>query len=170
MRTYSYLIGFFASVILFAGACESNPEHSISGGSLVSHSACKSDKTFMSDSDIPDTVSCVEYAYDASSKKLTLTHINAGFNCCPGELSCDISLLGDTIVVEEKEETPACDCNCLYDLEISVDNVAQANYVIKFVELYCGDADRLIFDIDLSNEITGSYCVNRNNYPWIVYE
>jgi hypothetical protein len=166
----SILIATFVVVVIIA--CENNPlthDPSISDGRLVSHSPCKSNKSSGYKSETPDTASCVEYTYDAATKKLALTHINAGFNCCPGELSCDVSLGGDTIIILEQEEAPMCDCNCLYDLEIEIDSVSEAGYQVKFIEPYAVDQDKLEFSIDLASEPDGSYCVTRTQYPWIEF-
>jgi hypothetical protein len=162
------MILFFIFAII---ACESNPtiHPSISFGRLVSHSPCKSGKTTDLNTDSPDTVSCIEYSFNAATKKLSLTHVNAGFNCCPGELSCDVSLSGDTIIIHEEEETPMCDCDCLYDLEIEIDSVSEAVYRVKFIEPYVGDQARLEFEIDLTRESSDTYCVVRTQYPWIAF-
>ncbi len=147
--------------------CDNNP--GISSGVLVSHSPCKSEKLAGTDSGIPDTSSCIEYSYNTTTHELSLTHINAGFNCCPGELSCIVSLSGDTIIIHEYEEAPLCDCNCLYDLEIEIDNVNEAGYQVKFIEPYVGDQAKLEFAIDLTNETSGSFCVVRTQYPWMEF-
>jgi hypothetical protein len=39
-------------------------------------------------------------------------------------------------------------------------------YRIKFIEPYSGEQEKLFFEIDFTNENTGSYCVSRNQYPW----
>ena len=137
-------------------------------GMLISHSGCKNDLKAkdMATGTIADTLSCIKYSYDPAAGVLSLSHINAGFNCCPGELYCDVSLNSDTIVVEEKEKEAMCDCDCLYDLTIEVNGVQDKKYVIRFIEPYAATSAKLIFEIDLPSAQTGSCCVIRKSYPW----
>src|SRR5574344_1737927 len=136
-------------------------------GRVISNSSCKS---FMRSGvpvdEVPDTISRVEYSYDNETKKLTLKHINAGFNCCTDSLYCEIELKGDTIVIEEVEATILCWCECVYDREIEVDSVEMKGYQVKFVEPYAGEQDKLVFGIDLAAAANGSYSVIRKTYPW----
>jgi len=53
-------------------------------GEVVNNSDCKTFKSASLTADVPDNQSCVAWTYDHSSDKLSLKHINAGFNCCPG--------------------------------------------------------------------------------------
>lgn len=139
-------------------------------GKLISNSPCKGSIALNAPADeVPDSISRVEYSYDNETKKLTLKHINAGFNCCPDSLYCEIELKGDTIVIEEFEKLPLCNCFCVYDLEIEVDSVEMKGYQVKFVEPYAGEQDKLVFGIDLASAANGSYSVIRKLYPWGVY-
>lgn len=135
-------------------------------GALITHTLCKNEKDLMYETN----ETCVEYSYDTASKTLNLKHINTGFNCCPEKLYCDISIEGDTIIIEESERKQDCNCLCLYDMEAEVYNVEAKSYIIKYIEPYIGDYDELIFEIDLSVNISGNYCMERNNYPWGIYK
>jgi len=135
-------------------------------GSLTNYSDCKSSKSADLEEDTPDSLSCVNYVYDAYTKKLSLTHINAGFNCCPGKISCRIYLDDETVIIKEKERASLCDCDCLFDLEIEVEGLDTKIYQLKFEEPYCGELPQLIFDVDLENCPEGSFCVTRKGYPW----
>lgn len=155
-------------LILFLVGCEkTNPEsHKNLAGEVLNYSSCKSGNStskFKMDS---DTLSCVNYTYHHDQKKLVLKHINAGFNCCPGDISCRFELVGDTIKVREFEELQQCSCNCLYDLDLEIDGIEDKSYILYFIEPYYQGPNLLIFKIDLSDEATGDYCVTRNNYPW----
>jgi hypothetical protein len=132
---------------------------------LKDHTGCKGLKSATEDV-VPNTQSCINWSYDSSSGKLSLIHFNAGFNCCPGELSCSISFTGDTLVIREKEESAMCDCDCLYDLYIDVSDFEEQDYIIRIVEPYCGDQQKLIFEADLAREAEGSFCAARSWYPW----
>jgi len=77
------------------------------GGGVTEVSGCK---LFLKDAGadtIPPNLSCVEYNYDGEGF-LSLIHYNAGFNCCPGEISVDVSIEGNIIILTEAEEMAAC--------------------------------------------------------------
>jgi hypothetical protein len=136
-------------------------------GQLISKSACKSNlKSTKETTDTPDSLSCVDYSFDNSTNILTIKHINAGYNCCPDSFYCIISLNNDTIIIKEIELNPKCNCNCLYDLNIGIQGIDAKKYQIKFIEPYVNDQKKILFGIDLANEIVGSYCVTRKQYPW----
>jgi hypothetical protein len=113
----------------------------------------------------PSNQSCVSYTY--SNQTLLLTHFNAGFNCCPETISATFSLQNDTLYVFENESESLCDCNCLYDLGMEVNQLNTGLYVVKMVEPYVGNsAEELTFSINLNDSTSGTYCVDRNSYPW----
>ena len=135
-------------------------------GTLINTSDCLFQKSAHTDDETPDTLSCVYFNFDKKNEKLTLSHKNAAFNCCPGELSTTFSLSGDTLIIEEAEETSGCNCNCLFDLDMKIEGIISKTYVIKFVEPYIGDHPVIIFDIDLTSEQQGSFCLTRKFYPY----
>ena len=155
-------------VLLFIG-CEKknneNPNESING-KLINYSDCKSFKSTVLKSDNEKNESCIEYFYDSQNKRLQLNHINAGFNCCPDILYCNIIVPNDSIIISEFEKNALCHCNCLYDLEIEINGIESKKYFIRIIEPYCGNQTKLNFEIDLISCNEGMYCVNRNNYPW----
>jgi len=157
-----FLLLLFIFSLILAG-CETEKQQVTV--TLTDHTGCKGLKSATED-DIPNTQSCISWSYDSSSGTLSLTHINAGFNCCPGELSCSIEITGDTLVIKEKEESALCDCDCLYDLYIDVNDLDEQAYIISIVEPYCGDQQKLIFEADLAAEPEGSFCASRTQYPW----
>jgi hypothetical protein len=159
------LISVLASLIcgLLIIRCES--ENETIKGKIISSSDCKGFKS-ASSGVIQDTLSCIYYKFEETTNKLSLTHVNAGFNCCPGELSCTVALNGDTIIIRESEESSLCDCDCLYDLEIEVSGIIAGTYHIKIIEPYCGDQEKLIFQVSFPEEPEGSRCATRKQYPW----
>ena len=166
MKTFRKI--FLSAVILmllFIG-CEKEKEEGSISGRVIKHTDCKTFKTGDNNGDIADTLSCVDYSFNQSEKKLMLNHINTGFNCCPGELTCEVSLSGDTIVIQEFEKESACDCNCLFDLDIEIDGLTAKKYYLKFIEPYRGNQEKLFFEIDLQNDPDGTHCVFRDQYPW----
>ena len=156
-------------VIVFPG-CENNKEDPgklTLTGKLVSHTDCKNGKkSLIGIKEIPDTLSCINYSYDSLNHKLSIEHINAGFNCCPESIYCKIALKNDTITITEYEAKALCDCDCLYDLDIVVNGAVSGKFAIRFIEPYCGDQERIIFSVDLVKNKTGSFCVKRDQYPW----
>jgi hypothetical protein len=108
---------------------------------------------------------CVQYEY--STNILQLRHINSAFNCCPGNIKFDYSIINNVIIITEQEEEAACNCLCLYDLNYKIEGLPQGRYVIKFTPTYLPLTEEILeAEIDLENESSGEYCVNRNSYPW----
>lgn len=159
---YIALISFFALIINIScnEECENHvPEFD---SKLISHTGCKHLKS----STTENNQSCVKYSFDRESYTLTLTHINTGFNCCPDSLWCTVTKDENTIIIEEFEVSQNCKCNCLYDLKIEINGIEHDTYTIKFIEPYRGEQEELIYDIDLSENSSGSFCVTRKIYPW----
>jgi hypothetical protein len=151
----------FLYVLIFCLSCDRNTIKN-QDGKLITHSLCKNEKQ------IVDTTaeSCVEYSYNRSGEILSLKHINAGFNCCPEKLYCNITIENDTIFLEELERSQSCNCLCLYDMETEVYGVKAQTYIVKYMEPYLYQEDELVFEINLQQTDTGTYCVDRLNYPW----
>jgi hypothetical protein len=155
--------------IAFSFSCEKETGKTQEmSGKLISYSDCKSLKFSDPWADTPDSLSCVEYSFNSSDSILYLKHINAGFNCCPNGIYCNISISNDTITIHELENASACNCNCLYDLNIEINGVTLKKYQLKFIEPYAGEQQKLFFEIDLIHGTTGSYCVSRYQYPWAI--
>jgi len=160
------ITSIFVLAILSLISCDKNEQLPLSVGE-VEKSECKSsDKSAIIEAETSDTLSCIDYSYNSTGKALTMKHINAVFNCCPEKIECDVSLKGDTIVIEESETSSACDCNCLYDLEFEIKNVEKTNYQVKLIEPYAGNEEKIIFEINLSKNISGNWCITRKGYPW----
>jgi hypothetical protein len=168
MRTILYAILFSSSVILTITGCEhqNEPADSSISGSLTGSSDCKIFKSVDLKFTVADTFSCVQYQYNNATLKLNMTHINAGFNCCPGEIFCDVSVNNDTIIIAESEKEQSCNCLCLFDLDIELQGVDEDIYIVKFIEPYAGDQEKLIFEMDLTSGTEGEFCVIRKGEPW----
>lgn len=69
-------------------------------------------------------------------------------------------------MIQEYEKVADCKCECLYDLEIEVNGVDFKKYQIKFIEPYALEQDKLDFEVDLTKDSNGTYCVTRKQYPW----
>jgi hypothetical protein len=160
MKSTLYSILIATSFLFMFFGCDKNNQSNITG-ELTDNSECKALKA-----DFSDTVSCINYIFEASTNTLNLSHINASFNCCPGNLSCEISIENDTIIIQEFASKQDCNCMCLFDLEIELKRVSSKKYFIKIVEPYIGDQQEILFEVDFTENYEGSYCVTRTQYPW----
>jgi hypothetical protein len=112
-------------------------------------------------------MSCAEWAYSGAESILRLTHVNAAFNCCPGDITADIRIENDTITIVEHESQSMCDCSCLYTLQFEIRNLQPGAYAIRFVEPYVPPGDELLqFSADLAVLPQGIACAYRPHYPW----
>jgi hypothetical protein len=109
---------------------------------------------------------CFEYQYDGTNT-LVFRHINAGFNCCPGEITAEIEFNGNVITLTEREAEQGCFCQCLFDLDYELVNLAPGQYTLRFIEPYAEENDQALeFTLSLLSATSGSHCVQRNYYPW----
>lgn len=109
---------------------------------------------------------CVFWEYDGDST-LTLTHYNAGFNCCPVAILTSMIISGDTVYVTERDSLQLCRCNCLYDLDFVVHHLKPQKYIVKFIERYVIEPNPpLVFEIDLEEDLSGEVYQDRDYNPW----
>jgi hypothetical protein len=169
MKT-KFLYILFVLIVLIISSCDNiiNDNSGISG-KLKKYSECKNNLKSTEATNVLCNKSCVEYHYNSSTEILKLSHINAGFNCCPEKLYCTVTTNSDTIIIQEYEKAALCDCNCLYDLVIEIIGITPEKYVIKFIEPYAVNSKKIIFNVDFSAIQEGSFCVIRDKYPWGIY-
>lgn len=168
------IIPVFSLVLLLAlPACEEESESTTPvpagdpSGELTSATDCKSFMKSPLSGLGSSSESAVLYDYDADTRVLTLTHVNAGFNCCPGELTAAVTVSEGSITIVEREREAGCHCNCLFDLGIKVRNLPLGTWSIAFVEPYRHPDDTPIaFTVDLRAEPGGEHRVPRRHYPW----
>jgi len=164
---------FSCVIIVFlltaAASCKKSSSAEDATGSLLSHSQdCKqfTVKGQESQSLAAGNTSCISFQYDGAGT-LKLTHINAGFNCCTTDIYADIDFSGNLITITESEESAACDCHCLYDVNFEIVNLKPGQYTFRFIEPYRNASDDpLVFTIQLNGASTGEYCADRHHYPW----
>lgn len=163
MKKFLLLSILFSLSILIPNSCLEKPESLEKNikTKLIRRSDCKQNFEKL---EITDSMSCIKFNFN--DNLLTLHHINAGFNCCPKNISCNNTIQNNTIIIIEKEESALCDCNCLFDLEIQVSGLENKKYFIKIKEPYVGTQEKLFFEIDLSKYNNGVHCVERLKYPW----
>jgi len=165
-----WLISILLVCLLRASSCsffsDKSPE-----GRLLRHSDCKSfieGSHNLSNYDHPPSEECLEYHYDGHGV-LTLKHINAGFNCCPGTISADIVFRPGEIIIKEKEASSLCDCNCLFDLDYQLIHIRPGVYRISVKGPYQPESDPpLEFVVSLTQPVSGTFCVPRSQYPWAI--
>lgn len=170
MKSKKIFVLFIMATLVISYSCEKG-DQTVAGlsGKLTAHTGCKAFKSTGLESVTPDTLSCVEYAFNEADTKLIIKHINAGFNCCPESLYCDIGLKSDTIYIHEHEKDGLCDCLCLFDLDIEITGVEAKKYQVVFTEPYALDQAELEFEADLKQNPTGLVCIVRKMYPWGVF-
>ncbi len=134
--------------------------------SILVFTTCKKGMEYAYRASDNNKLSCVKYSFDKSKNTLTLKHVNAGFNCCPGKLYVETSLSGNTIMIKEHESESSCKCQCLYDLDIVLTGVEAKKYKIEIVEPYATRQQQIIFEVNLENDNEGDFCVKREGYPW----
>ncbi|MEI6090787.1 MAG: hypothetical protein WCR42_10075 [bacterium] len=166
MKTFFKIFAITISFVALITACETVSPQTGFNCKLISNSECKNGLTMVVESETSDTLSCVEYEYETSTKTLHLNHINAGFNCCPVHILLSAKLSNDTLIVRETERSSLCNCNCLFDLEIDISSVEAGKYYLTFDEPYIGTQEKLFVRLDLSKEKEGSFCVTRKRSPW----
>lgn len=158
---------FFLAMIIFLFGCKETvdplDQNKLTASVMNKNPTCKKDNSLaLKIADTPDTLSCIEYSYDANKKQLLLTHINTVFNCCLSGIDAEAVLNGDSIVVNEQEKLDGygCHCVCLYDLDVMIENVSLQRYYLKIND------ESLNFEPDLTKEVDGYYCVTKKEYPW----
>jgi hypothetical protein len=170
MKTISRAFIMILLFPVFLCSCEKENNANKQGeihGRILNVSDCKSNlKSTDLQDNTPDSISCIDFTFDADSGILCLKHINAGFNCCPGEIGCAVSLSGDTLIINETESSSLCNCDCLFDLDIRISGILKKSYLVRFTEPYAYGMEALEFDIDLKDSGSGSFCVTRRSYPW----
>jgi len=159
------IILFLATAIVLSmfTSCE-NKEENVQESSFNYYEGCKYSKSGVSIDSITSKQTCIQYFMDGNT--LIFKHINAGFNCTPDNVFAEIRISNNLIIIEESQElTTPSDCKCLFDIEMQITNVEKDAYTIKIFEPY--QLNQMIeFNIDLSANTTGTYCVDRTDYPW----
>ena len=153
----------FTVVLIFCSLLFScNKNNNGNPDTEVKASACKSHFIFFPGSNRDG----IEYSY--ANNIINIRHINAGFNCCPAGFHYNLKKTSDSLIISESEITPpACNCNCLYDLEYNLKDITSGTYIIRIVEPYVIPQDTLLeFKANISVNPSGKFYVGRIGYPW----
>jgi len=155
-------------ITIVSGCKKSEIAPGVPEGLLINHSECK--KTLISQSSDTGKYSpgpireCLVFHYDGK-KTLEMEHINALFNCCPGEITVDFEFTGNTIIITEKQAETGCHCICHYDVNFHLDNILPAVYTIRIIAADSNGENRE-FSINLDLIQSGSQCWD-SPYPGI---
>jgi hypothetical protein len=159
-----------AAACVWLGGCKKNSDVQADPiGVLLQYNGCKQFLDSIQDNGlVPGPQNdCIEYQYNGNGT-LTLRHINAGFNCCPGEITATIEFDNTVITITEREREQGCRCLCLFDLDYEIDNLAPGQYTIRVIEPYVSSNDQALeFTVNFTSTPSGNICLTRNNYPWI---
>jgi hypothetical protein len=91
---------------------------------------------------------------------LSINHINAMFNCVPGQIIVDATLEENIITINEYSTENSANCICPYDLSFKIGPIKydtyilsmnQANYEVLNVEIEFNDNTDLRIDIENAN-------------------
>jgi hypothetical protein len=63
---------------------------------------------------------------------LLVNHINAMFNCQPGQITVTISVSSNEITMTENESSSLADCICTYDIDFKLGPLQYGTYILKF--------------------------------------
>ena len=121
----------FSLAILLLSLCGCSSDESIKGASNgpfsvrdVANSGCKS--TSHTRSEYPEY-----FEFKAcDGGYLSVNHVNAMFNCAPGELKIEATIDGNVIKILEMEETALANCICPYDLYCEVGPLSNGDYEV----------------------------------------
>ena len=93
----------------------------------VSNTGCKDGTVPPSKDSWPEGL---EFTYD--NGVLTVTHVNAEFNCCLDYIDVEMELAGFTIDLYEEEVTPnPCWCICPFDVVTHIANLDPGTYTVN---------------------------------------
>jgi hypothetical protein len=152
--------------LLSTGCTEDNPALAEDAyGALLESVGCKTAEGDM-EAQLASGEECLEW--DLNGRVLSLTHVDAAFNCCPESLTAEVLIDGSSITVIEGEvfdDGGECDCICLFDLHIAVYDLTPDVYTVSVSGPY--SPEPLDTTIDLVAQPTGRYCEDREVYPWI---
>lgn len=100
-------------------------------------------------------IESVHYSYEGTT--LFLKHINTSFNCCPEHITATTTVTTGMITIEEREDSSNCDCICLYDLNMQIDNVEAGQYGVRISKPQIPAFPAIEFTMDLHTQPSGTY-------------
>ena len=115
------------------GSCDNEDNESAKAGVQVknfANSGCKNAGTARTRGGLfPGRPEYIEYKA-INDGYLSVNHVNAMFNCEPGELKMQATLEGHNIKILETEEQSFANCICPYDLYCEVGPLSDGDYTV----------------------------------------
>jgi len=99
-------------------------------GRVINYTDCKNTGGIINGEVLPSD-ECITFNYYPNNELLQMTHINAGFNCCPEKISAIIIFENNNIKITEKQAKAGCKCECLYDVNYEFRNIKPGVYHIE---------------------------------------
>jgi hypothetical protein len=84
---------------------------------------------------------CLEYDYDGVGT-VALRHVNAGLNCCPGQIEVQITVEGGLIALDETGIPGECSCLCLFDIDLEIRDLPPGSTRSAFSSRTCARIHR----------------------------
>ncbi|NLO71483.1 MAG: hypothetical protein GX102_11220 [Porphyromonadaceae bacterium] len=150
-----------SAAIIVAG-CKKTERHLPVQTSDVTHSGCKNSEQRTGEVLLPSskTSGSTEITYDEAITEtlhlkaigrdmLQVVHSNVILNCCPGTLSADCHVEGQTIFVTEQESEKGCKCLCPYDLSYAISPLQAIEYTLQ-IKGYHPVSFRFSSDMDIT--------------------
>jgi hypothetical protein len=135
MKKYLLLVmGAALTLTVGLGSCDNEDNESAKASGVqvrnFANSGCKKAGTARTKGGIfPEHPEYFEYkAIDDGY--LSVSHVNAAFNCEPGELKIQATLEGHNIKILETEEQSFANCICPYDLYCEVGPLSDGDYTV----------------------------------------
>jgi hypothetical protein len=77
---------------------------------------------------------CEDFVYAlVVDGQVQVFHEGAVYNCCPERFDYAVDVVGSTILVTETEiEGEPCDCDCCFDLKVTILDLAPGTYDLNF--------------------------------------
>jgi hypothetical protein len=162
MKRKIYLVSMFCFLTVVSSCKRENPTDNNTVSNFIkvnSISKCKNSLAIIAVVELDKEG--VEYSYNSVNKILHITHINADFNCNMSKIEPSVKIEDGIIIIEEKEifDGSPAKCDCVFDIEYSIQNVKSEIYSLRVP----GMKDT---PVDLVNKPVGSYYEPRNTYPW----
>jgi hypothetical protein len=119
---YRYLLGIV--FILLLTCCEKETSRKVPSVGKITYGDCKPETKKSGESEY------LEYK-TVDTDYLQINHINAWFNCEPGQLFVSAELINDIIAVDEYEESHFANCICPYDLSYRIGPLNYGRYIFR---------------------------------------
>lgn len=106
---------------------------------------------------------CIQWSYEDSL--LSLTHLQAVYNCCLDSIEVEMAVGEQTILIVESEYPEGgqgCRCTCRYDLEYQMVIVSAGSYVLhlRSNSQYEGLQELFEISLDLVATPSGTFCLD----------